>query len=105
MMVAVANALTSALKRPIDYVHMPVPRDRSDDAYFAPLADLRLAPATELYLGLVHVTGGIDGIRKRIAAARRVRDDFGIGTECGFGRRQPETIAALLHLHAEAARG
>lgn len=105
LMVEVANALTSALKRPIDYVHMPVPRDRSDEAYFAPLAGLRLAPSTEVYLGLVHVTGGIDGIRKRIAAARRVREDFGIGTECGFGRRPPETIAALLNLHAEAARG
>jgi hypothetical protein len=34
---------------------MPVPRDRTDDAYFAPLARLRLKGETELSFGLVHV--------------------------------------------------
>jgi hypothetical protein len=29
--------------------------------------------------------------------------DFGIATECGFGRRDPATIPALLRLHAEVA--
>jgi hypothetical protein len=29
--------------------------------------------------------------------------DFGVGTECGFGRRDPKTILALLQLHAEIA--
>jgi hypothetical protein len=29
--------------------------------------------------------------------------DFGIGTECGFGRRDPATILPLLQLHAEIA--
>ena len=37
-MVALANALSKAVTRPIDLIHMPVPRDRDDDAYFAPLA-------------------------------------------------------------------
>ncbi len=105
LMVEIANALTRGLQRNLNYIHMPVPRDRFDDAYFAPLAGLALAPETELYLGLVHMTGGEDGIRRRIAAASRVRPDFGIGTECGFGRRPPETIVPLLHLHAAAAEG
>ncbi len=105
LMVEIANALTRGLQRKLNYIHMPVPRDRFDDAYFAPLAGLALAPETELYLGLVHMTGGEDGIRRRIAAASRVRPDFGIGTECGFGRRPPETIVPLLHLHAAAAEG
>src|SRR6185369_2934491 len=36
-MVDMANALSGAVKRPIALIHMPVPRDRSDDSYFAPL--------------------------------------------------------------------
>lgn len=103
-MTDMANRLTRAVKRPIQLIHMPVPRERSDDAYFAPLQDLQLAPQTQIALGLVHLTGGIDGIRKRLATARRHLAVFAIATECGFGRRKPETIPALLRLHAEAAK-
>lgn len=103
VMVDLANDLARALPRRIDFIHMPVPRSRDDDAYFAPLARLALPPQTELYLGLVHLTDGIDGTRRRIAAASRVRPDFGIATECGFGRRLPETVRRLLEIHAEAA--
>src|SRR5207237_5530281 len=56
-MVEIANALTTAVRRPITYIHMPVPIDLSDDAYFQPLANLKLSPGTELYLGLVHADG------------------------------------------------
>jgi hypothetical protein len=56
-MVELANALTTAVTRPIAYFHMPVPIDRNDDAYFRPLRELRLGPKTELYLGLVHLDG------------------------------------------------
>ena len=103
VMVDLANDLTRALPHRIDFIHMPVPRSRDDDAYFAPLARLALRPQTELYLGLVHFTDGMDGTRRRIAAASRVRPDFGIATECGFGRRPPETVRRLLEIHAEAA--
>ena len=103
VMVDLANALTVALHRPIDFIHMPVPRDRVDDAYFGPLERLALAPSTELYLGLVHLTDGEAGTRRRIAAASRVRTDFGLGTECGFGRRPSETIVPLLELHQKVA--
>jgi hypothetical protein len=103
-MVDMANRLTRAVKRPIQLIHMPVPRERSDDAYFAPLARLQLASQTQIALGLVHLTGGIDGIKKRATTARRHLRSFAIATECGFGRRKPDTIPALLQLHAEAAR-
>lgn len=102
-MVEMANRLTRAIARPIQLIHMPVPRSRSDDAYFAPLADLRLGPETELALGLVHFTDGLDGTRRRMATAARHRKDFAIATECGFGRRPPETIPELLRIHAQAA--
>ena len=104
VMADLANDLTRALPRRIDFIHMPVPRGRDDDAYFAPLSRLALNPQTELYLGLVHFTDGIDGTRRRIAAASRVRPNFGIATECGFGRRAPETVKRLLDIHAEVAQ-
>lgn len=103
-MVNLANRLAALLDRSLDFVHMPVPRERDDAAYFEPLAGLALHAQTELYLGLVHYTDGVEGTRRRIAAASRVRDDFGIATECGFGRRSPETIVPLLDVHATCAR-
>lgn len=102
-MVAMANRLSGDIKRPVALIHMPVPRDRSDDAYFAPLAGLKLHPETELSLGLVHYTDGIEGTRARLKTAERHARDFSIATECGFGRRDPATIAGLLRIHAEAA--
>ena len=102
-MVDMATRLNATVKRPIDLVHMPVPRDRGDDAYFAPLKTLQLRPETVLALGLVHHTDGIDGTARRMATARKYARDFAIGTECGFGRRKPETIPELLRIHAAAA--
>ena len=100
-MVEVHNQLAAALARPIDYLHMPVPADRSDETYFAPLAGLDLNKRTKLFLGLVHDSDGAPGTRRRIAAAEKYARDFGIATECGFGRRPPETIPGLLRIHAE----
>ena len=102
-MVDVGNRLSADIKRPIALIHMPVPRDRADDAYFAPLAGLRLKPETELCLGLVHYTDGVAGTRKRLATAERHMQAFSIATECGFGRRDPSTIPELLRIHAEIA--
>jgi len=102
-MVEVANRLRRAIARPIQLIHMPVPRDRADDAYFAPLRQLQLAPETGLSLGLVHYTDGVEGTKRRLATARKFAESFSIATECGFGRRPPETIPALLKIHAEIA--
>jgi hypothetical protein len=102
-MVAVANLLGRKINRPIQLIHMPVPRDRADDAYFEPLRRLRLEPGTQLALGLVHYTDGIAGTRRRLATAEKYVNNFAIATECGFGRRRPDTIPELLRIHAEAA--
>jgi hypothetical protein len=102
-MAAVANRLSADIKRPINLIHMPVPRERADDPYFAPLARLRLRPETELCLGLVHYTDGVAGTRKRLTVAERHAAHFSIATECGFGRRDPATIPELLRIHAEVA--
>ena len=92
----------AALTRPIDFVHVPVPRSRTDYAYFAPLADLELG-ACKLYLGLVHHTDGVAGSLARLATAKRHAQGFGIATECGFGRRPADTIPELLRIHREVA--
>ena len=102
-MVDLANGLCADIKRGVQLIHMPVPRDRSDDAYFEPLARLRLNPETELSLGLVHCSDGAACTRKRLAAAERHVKTFSIATECGFGRRDPKTIPELLRIHAEIA--
>jgi hypothetical protein len=102
-MVDVANRLCVDIKRTLQLIHMPVPRDRDDDAYFAPLERLRLKPETGLCIGLVHYTDGVAGTRKRLATAEKHVRNFSIATECGFGRRDPSTIPELLHIHAEVA--
>jgi hypothetical protein len=102
-MVDLANYLAREVARPIDLIHMPVPRDRSDDAYFEPLRRLALAPRTQLCLGLVHHTDGVAGTRRRIATAEKYVQNFAIATECGFGRRPVETIPELLRIHAAVA--
>jgi hypothetical protein len=102
-LVEFANALAAAVSRRINFLHMPVPIDRSDDAYFAPLRDLKLSLGTELYLGLVHADGA-EATRKRIAAASRYVSDFGIATECGIARcRTPNLVRTLLQIHADAS--
>jgi methionine synthase II (cobalamin-independent) len=103
-MVEFANRLVTHITRPIQMIHMPVPRNRSDDSYFAPLSRLRLKPGTELCLGLVHHTDGAAGTRARLATAKRHVNNFSIATECGFGRRDPATLPELLRIHAEVAK-
>lgn len=102
LLVKVANAILADSPRPIQWIHMPVPQGRDDSAYYAPLRNLRLPPETRLFLGLVHAADGVEGTRRRMAMAKRFAPEFGIATECGFGRRPPETVPDLLRIHAEA---
>jgi hypothetical protein len=101
--VAFANRLFGLIQRPIGWVHMPVPKDRDDEAYFAPLQNLRLPAGTQLYLGLVHLGDGVAGAMRRMMAAGRFVKGYGIATECGLGRRPAETIPAVLALHRDVA--
>jgi hypothetical protein len=103
VMVELANRLSSRVKRTIELFHMPVPRGRADDDYFLPLKQLRMKRGCELCLGLVHVTDGAEGTLRRMATADKFVRDYYIGTECGMGRRDKSTIAALLRVHAEVA--
>lgn len=99
--VTFANSINAAASRPLAWAHVAVPRDRDDDDYFAPLTDF--GDGTELVLGLIHYTDGVDGAQRRMAAASNYVNDFGVATECGFGRRPVETVVPLLELHATVA--
>lgn len=98
----VANALFERVQRRVDFVHMPVPIERDDAEYFAPLKDLRLPEGTKLYLGLLHREDGLEGAMRRMRAAATVVPAFGVATECGMGRGPREEMEPLLKLHAQA---
>src|SRR5262245_14049275 len=98
-----ANHVAAHINRPVHLYHMPVPRDRSDAAYFVPLNRLSIASNLEVALGLVHMTDGFEGTLARAGEAKKHLREFLISTECGFGRRPPEQVPQLLRLHADVA--
>ena len=98
VMVEMADAVRRALRRGVDFLHMPVPKDRTDAAYFKPLADLRGYDETQLYLGLIHHADRA-GDQARMRAARAVVPSFGVASECGWGRTDPQRVPSLLESH------
>ncbi len=102
LMVEMVNAVAAGVKRPIQFFHLPVPKGRTDDAFFAPLEKLKLKAGTALYLGLIHHNDAA-GDAARLAAARRHATVDGIGTECGMARGDPARLPELLKSHSRAA--
>lgn len=100
ILVELMNGIIGGVNRGVDFLHIPVPKGRTDHAYFMPLKNFR--GDTRLYLGLIHHDDG-DGDRQRIEAAREYVRDFGIGTECGWGRADPKRVPGLLASHRKAA--
>lgn len=101
-LVEVANAVSAGVKRSIDWLHLPVPIDRTDEAYYLPLRDLDLHPETELYLGLIHDQDGFEGAQRRIEAAAKFVTGFGVGTECGMARKPRGVVRDLLEIQRDA---
>jgi hypothetical protein len=121
VLVDTANALCERITRPIAYIHMPI-IPKHDAADMAPLRQLRLPPGTKLFLGLIHLSDGLDGARRRVAAAQSVVPDFGVGHFCGLRaaaggtaanagtppppripRATADTIGDVLDLHRQVA--
>ena len=102
ILVEMMNGIAAATRRRIDFLHIPVPRDRADDAYYAPIRDFKRPPGTKLYLGLLHHDDDA-GDKKRIDVARRHAGDFGLSAECGWGRTEPGRLPGLLKGHRIAA--
>lgn len=92
---------------PIAYFHAPVPVSAMDtlDTFLEPLKDL--APKlkehnTELYLGVVQFDD-LEGTKKRIEAASKVVPEFGVATECGWGRTPAEQIEGIMKISCEVS--
>jgi hypothetical protein len=102
IMVEMTNAISAGVRRPIQFFHLPVPKPRTDDAFFAPLGGLSVHPETELYLGLVH-RDDMEGNEARLTAARRHAQVDGVATECGMARGDPAAFPALLAAHVRTA--
>jgi hypothetical protein len=105
---AVIRGVLASAERRVDWIHLPVPIERDDQAYFAPLAGIEWGQ-TQPFLGLVHHEDGVDGALRRARAAQAAvpalaaPGAFGIATECGFGRGPAERTAPLLDLHHDLA--
>ncbi|MBV8537973.1 MAG: hypothetical protein JO128_20415, partial [Alphaproteobacteria bacterium] len=90
--------------RPVAFIHLPMDPSREDEAFYAPLAGLRLPAETDLYLGLVDALDGVAAVSRRMATARKFAPAFGIGTTCGMNRgKTPATVLELLRIQAAAA--
>ncbi|MET0813399.1 MAG: hypothetical protein ABWY03_10110 [Microbacterium sp.] len=96
-----AEAVLDQLDRPLTWLHLPVPIERDDDAYFAPLDGF--AVPGELYLGLVHREDGVEGASRRVRTALRHVPVFGVATECGIGRAPEGTTEGILETHTAVA--
>ena len=99
LMVEFANELLQGVgpSHHVNWMHMPVPKDRTDTTYVQALAELK---DVNLFLGLIHANDE-EGTRKRIEVARSVYSKpFGIATECGIGRTTREDFQSILGITA-----
>ena len=101
ILVEISNGVSASVTRRMDFMHMPVPKDRTDSAYFQPLRELYLPESAELILGLIHFDDA-EGDAARIAAAREFVPIFGVASECGWGRTDPARVPGLLTSHRQA---
>lgn len=101
IMVEMANGVRRVVARRIDFLHMPVPKERTDATYFTPLKELAGYADTALYLGLIHHDDR-EGDAARIRAARVLAPRFGVSSECGWGRTDPQRVPGLLESHRQA---
>jgi hypothetical protein len=95
--VELINASVAAAGRPISWIHIPT-LDRTDDAFYAPLARLQPGDA-RIYLGMIH---SMPTLRQRLAVVRKFVPSFGLAAYCGFGRTPPEQLPQLLSDHLQA---
>ena len=100
ILVELMNGITAGVRRQVDFMHIPVPKDRTDPAYFKPLNHFK--GDTRLYIGLIHHDDE-EGDLQRIEVVKNFITDFGVGTECGWGRADPKRVPGLLASHRKAA--
>jgi hypothetical protein len=96
------NAALELSGRRVDFVHVPVPKDRFDDEFFVPLKEIK-SRDVKVYVGLIHVDDTPPELRRRISAAKRNYSDIGLASVCGFGRMPAEKALTYIDVHRQAA--
>ncbi|SMR42366.1 unnamed protein product [Zymoseptoria tritici ST99CH_1E4] len=103
---AITSLLTHMLVFPhrISYIHFPIPvsAQTSLPTFLAPLTDITptlMEKGLEVYPGVVQFDDE-KGTRERIAAVTRACPglNFGVATECGWGRTPEEQIGGIMEL-------
>ena len=115
LMVKFLMEVLERMGRKVNWVHLPVPPRRDDEAYFEPL--MRVVPLltknrTHLDLGLVHAADE-EGTRRRAESAKRVLSEgegedevelrWGVATECGMGRTPRGELEGILEIMKSVA--
>ena len=95
------NGIAASAPRRVDFIHVPAPK-QATSSFFAPLRDWRAPKETRLYLGLLQEDDHAGNLVRISSACTAVRD-FGVAAECGFGRRDPSHVPAILATHRDAA--
>ncbi|KAI9708793.1 MAG: hypothetical protein M1820_003748 [Bogoriella megaspora] len=109
ILVQLANLVYKAVSpiHGISWIHMPVPKDRTDESYLEPLKRLEIGVETDLILGLVHPNDE-EGTRMRVEKAgsvlRESRRRFGVATECGLGRTEREEVQSIWKICREITK-
>lgn len=96
--------------RPLEYIHAPFAAaddpPPTDEAFFAPLADLELPPQTRLIAGFAHEDQSLkDQLRVLTMIENRLGRTVDIASSCGLGRRDPATARRTLERTAELCSG
>ena len=103
-MADVTRGIVHGLRRPLNWLHFPMPRERTDAAYLTPMLDAGLDSGTQLYVAwCIPATACAAPVPAVPTAQQVLQREFGIATECGLGRSQPGAVAATLQLHADLA--
>lgn len=110
LQVELANAVSGAASRRVDWYSFTVPQSRRDAAFFAPLGDLHPDTGEEIYLALVpyhpdRQEPGTTGEQIALVDRHLGGRPWGICTECGMGRADQSDIPRLLDLHREILAG
>jgi len=92
-----SNALIERSGRRVDFVHIPI-LDHANDAYYAPLRNLKPQGA-RVYLGVIHHMDDEADYRRRLSQSAKYLSGFGIAGPCGYGRLSASIVPALLEEH------
>ena len=97
-LVEVANGLAVSLSRPLNWIHMPLPRSISEES-LRPAGGIDAAARDRAVLGHRAPRRWRGGCPRTDRRRPPPRASFGVATDCGWGRGGSEKVQELLELH------